>query len=71
VGEIGEAIFRSDPASIGAEKSWAGFAQESVVLILCVSAGYRLLIETERLGGGAAGSKHVAVIEAVITQPSA
>jgi hypothetical protein len=32
-GQVGEAIFRSNPASFAAEESVSGFAQESVVLI--------------------------------------
>src|SRR5262249_51373104 len=70
VGEICKAKFRSDTASIRAEKSLAGFAQKAIVLILRIPAGDRILAETERLGRGAAGSKYLAVIEAVVAQPS-
>jgi hypothetical protein len=40
------------------------------VFILDEPAGNRVLVEAERLGSIAAGAMHLAIVEAVITQPS-
>src|SRR5262249_22698922 len=46
-------------------------AQKAIMLVLRVPAGNRVFAETERLGSDAAGSKYLAIVEAVIAQSAA
>src|SRR5215831_524468 len=71
VSQIGEAVVRADPASVHAEKTEGGHTQEAMVL--------QLLIPTHNRARGlgadcfrrvAAGQEHLAVIYAVVAQPS-
>jgi hypothetical protein len=57
VGKISEAIAGGNSAAITAEEAFAGLAQEAVVFVLGAPSGNRVLVETERPGSVAAGSK--------------
>jgi hypothetical protein len=70
-GKISEAIAGGNAAAITAEEAFAGLAQEAVVFVLGVPSGNRVLVETERLGSIAAGSKYLAIVEAVVAHSAA
>jgi hypothetical protein len=71
VGKISETIAGGNATAITAEEAFAGLAQEAVVFVLGVPSGNRVLVETERLGSVAAGSKYLAIVEAVIAHSAA
>jgi hypothetical protein len=71
VGKISEAIAGGNSAAITAEEAFAGLAQEAVVFVLGVPSGNRVLVETERPSSVAAGSKYLAIVEAVVAHSAA
>jgi hypothetical protein len=71
VGKISEAIAGGNSAAITAEEAFAGLAQEAVMFVFGVPSGNRVLVETERPGSVAAGSKYLAIVEAVVAHSAA
>jgi hypothetical protein len=71
VGEVGEAIFRSNTAPVTPEKTLRCFAQEAEVFVLDEPADNRVFAKTDRLGSVAAGQVDFPVIQPVVSQPSA
>jgi hypothetical protein len=69
--QIGEPIVRGNAEPIAAEKTAHGLAHESIVIELGEAARSRFLIATKRVGGLAARTMYLAVVEIVIAEPSA
>jgi hypothetical protein len=67
VGEVGEAIVRSNTAAIEAEKSLTGLAQEAIVLKLDKSAGNCVLVGADLLCV-AAGEENLAIVQTAVPQ---
>jgi hypothetical protein len=71
VGEVSEPVLRGNAVPIAAEKALGGLAHESIVVEFGKAACSCFLVETKCVSGLAARTMYLAVVEAVIAEPSA